>query len=200
MTSLQCTMAKIKTFIKDLPECVHIPTRATCYIHQIDGDDTLIEAAVVFLTLDPVPCICHIFGGSISSKERAAAHTRPHATLEFLHNLCRDIIRDHTLCSTLCSQFSQPIVCGSGVDIVFIQHINQLRECRSNIRTNFIFDTFDALLQRLFDNNSQVITSLTGRNLVQIHKHSDKRSLTIGCHQGNNLILNRLNTTRNLSS
>ena len=145
MTSLQCTMTKIKTFIKDFPECVHISTRATCYIYQIDGDNTLIKAAIVFLTLDPVPCIRHIFSSSVRSEEASTPHTCPHAAFELFHNLCRDIIRNHTFCGTLRCQLSQVIIFRIRMDIILIKNINQLRECRSNINTDFIFDTFDTL-------------------------------------------------------
>ena len=145
MTSLQCSMANIQSFIKDFPECVHIPTRATCYIHQIDGNNTLIEAAVVFLPLDPVSCICYIFSSPIRSKERTASHTCPHTAFELLHNLCRNIIRNHTFCGTLRCQLSQVIIFRIRMDIILIKNINQLRKCRSNIHTNFIFDTFDTL-------------------------------------------------------
>ena len=48
MAGLQCLVAESQALIKDLPELLEVAAGGKGYIHQIDGDNTLIEAAVVF--------------------------------------------------------------------------------------------------------------------------------------------------------
>ena len=67
MSSLQSAMAKIKTLIKDSPEFIEVLFRTTGHIYKIDGNHTLIKAAIIFLTLYPISCISNIFSSTVRS-------------------------------------------------------------------------------------------------------------------------------------
>ena len=66
MAGLQCLVAESQALVKDLPELLEVAAGGKGYIHQIDGDNTLIEAAVVFGLAG--------LGVHIGSQEAAAAH------------------------------------------------------------------------------------------------------------------------------
>ena len=51
------------------------------------------------------------------------------------------------------------------------------------------------LLEGFLNDKSKVLLFLFVFSLVKVHKHRYKRSLTVGCEQGNNLILNSLNAS-----
>ena len=46
MTAAQRAVAKLQTLLKNLPEAGHIALRRAGHIHQVDGDNALIETAV----------------------------------------------------------------------------------------------------------------------------------------------------------
>ena len=53
-------------------------------------------------------------------------------------------------------------------------------------------------MEHLLNHRCKVITELSFRYLIQIHKYRDKRCLAIRCHQRNHLILDHLDTTVDL--
>ena len=53
-------------------------------------------------------------------------------------------------------------------------------------------------MKHLLDHCCQIVPKLSLRHLIQIHKHRDKRSLSIGRHQRDDLILDHLHTAVNL--
>ena len=53
-------------------------------------------------------------------------------------------------------------------------------------------------MKHLLDNRYKILSCLTFRYLINIHKYCNKRCLSICCHKRDNLILNYLNTTVNL--
>ena len=63
--------------------------------------------------------------------------------------------------------------------------------------TLLILDTSDTLMKHLLDNRYKILSCLTFRYLINIHKYCNKRCLSICCHKRDNLVLNYLNTTVN---
>ena len=78
------------------------------------------------------------------------------------------------------------------MDIIFLKNVNKLREGWCDIYTFFVLNTKNTLVKHLFDNHSKVISCRTFLYFIKIHKYSNKRSLSICSHQGNNLILDNL--------
>ena len=78
------------------------------------------------------------------------------------------------------------------MDIVFIQHVNELRESRGNPYALFILHALHSLAEHFFDNHGQVLPGLSVRHFVQIHEHGDERSLSVAGHEGNELVLDGL--------
>jgi len=83
-------------------------------------------------------------------------------------------------------------------NIVLIQNINQLGEGRGNPNTLFVLYSLHSLAKYFFDNEGQILSSLSFRNFIQIHEHGHKGSLTVTGHERNQLVLNGLDTAPNL--
>ena len=79
------------------------------------------------------------------------------------------------------------------MDIIFFEYINQFRESRGNKYSFFVLYSLDSLMQHLLNDRCQVISGLSLRHFVEIHKHRDKRSLTVCGHKRDHLIFDRLN-------
>ena len=94
MPALQRTMAKLHPLVKDLPEFVHILAGGKADVHEVDRDDPLVKAAVVFRLAVFI---------DIGRQKAAAPHAGialPIAVLvylELLHDLFGNIIRYHAL-------------------------------------------------------------------------------------------------------
>ena len=114
--------------------------------------------------------------------------------LKLQHFLFGNIVRHHSLGGTFCCQLGEIPVLASLGHIVLLQNIDQLRECRCNVNTLFIFDAKDPLTQDFLCHKCKIIPHLSLRHLVQIHKYGNKRCLSIGGHQCNHLILDHLDT------
>ena len=119
-----------------------------------------------------------------------------HLVLE--HDFLGNIIRNHALGGTFSSQLRQIVVGVLVVDIVILQHVDQLREGRGDPDALFIFHALITLAQSLFYNKSQILLFLFVLCFVQIHEDGDERSLSVGGHQRDNLILNHLYAVFNL--
>ena len=81
------------------------------------------------------------------------------------------------------------------MDIILLKNVNKLRECRCNIDTLFILHALDSLVQHLLNDCSKIGSCLAFRHLIEIHKYGNKRRLSVGRHQRNNLILDHLYAT-----
>ena len=79
---------------------------------------------------------------------------------------------------------------------MLIQNINQLREGRGYINALVIFNALQTLTQNFFHNHSVFLQIRI--ILLQVQKQGNKRRLTIGGHQGIDLILNGLYATLQL--
>ena len=188
-------IAQVEPFVKDLPELVHVPTGGERHIHQINGDNALIEATVILrLTV-----FVHI-----GCQEGAAAHTGIAVSLAVLvhlqleHFLLADIIGHHPLCGAAGSKLRQVPVGRTLADIVLLQNIDKLRERRRDPNALFVLHTLITLQERLLDNQRKILLLALTAGFIQIHKHGDKGRLSVGGHQGDDLILNGLHTAANL--
>ena len=109
---LQCAVAQGQTLVEDFPELLKVALGGECHIHQIDGDNALIESAVVLGLAG--------LGVHIGGQEAAAAHAGVAVAfavfvhLELQHLLFGDIVGHHALCSALCGQLGQIIVGSAG--------------------------------------------------------------------------------------
>ena len=81
------------------------------------------------------------------------------------------------------------------MNVILFQHIDQLWKSRCDKYTFFILDTFDSLVKHFLNDCCKIGSRLSFRYLVQIHKYSNKWSLSIRCHQCDDLILDHLHTT-----
>ena len=101
VTEHQRTSAKLKSFIKYLPELIHILIWRAGNVHKVYCNNALIESAVIFRLAVFVKICC---------KEASAAHARVALTIailvyfKLLHFLFAYIVRNHSLCGTLCSK------------------------------------------------------------------------------------------------
>ena len=183
-------VAQLQPFVKNLPELIHVSLGGQRHIDQIDGYDALIETTVEFVVA------VFIFP---RAEVAAAAHDREAvAFLQLFHLLFRNVIRNHALGRAFGRQFGQIIIRRIFVDVVFFQHVDQLRESRRNPDALFVFNALIALLQRFLNDQRQVFFLLFVFRFVQIHEDGDKRRLTVGRHQGYDLILNGLHAFADL--
>ena len=195
MTATQGAMTELKTLLENLPELLHISVGRTCHIDQIDRHNTLVETAI-----ELVASVC-IALRILNGQERTASHTRVNiSVLHLLHDLCGNVIRNHALCSALCSKLRQMPILGILGDVVLVKHIDQLRECRGDPHALLVLDTLHTLNHHFLDDQSKVISRLSLRNLIEVHENSYKRSLTITGHQRDQLVLDRLNSALDLLS
>ena len=211
VTAHQRPVAEVQPLIEYLPELVHILSGGQGYIHQIHGDHALVEAAIVlglsrFVVLGPgdvVPAVT----GPVRRQEAAAAHAGVHIALArslslgelvLPHLLFADIVGNHPLGGALGGQLGQvPVRCPLP-DVFLLQHIDQLGEGRGDPHALFVLHALVALAQGLLNDHGQVLLLLLVPGLVQVHEDRDKRSLSIGCHQGHHLVLDGLHTPADL--
>ena len=186
----QGLVAKLETLVEDLPELIKIAAAGQGHVHQVDGDNALVEAAVIL----GLAVLVHVGG-----QEAAAAHAGEAMALAifvhlvFQHLLFADIVRHHALGGALGSQLGQVIVGLALVDVVVFQHVNQLGERGRDPDTGLVLDALIALAQHFLNDDGQVgLQALVVTGFVQIHEHGDERSLAVGGHQGDDLILDGL--------
>ena len=199
MPDPQGLVAELETFVHDFPEPVHVAVAGAGHIDQVDGDNALVEPAVVLVHARLV--VQGLFriaegtgiGKAVRGQEGTAAHAAIDIALEFPHHLGGNVVRHHPLGRAGSSQFGQFIVSAVFMDIVFIQNIDQFRERRGDPDTLFVLDTLHSLPQHLLDAHGEVFPGLTIFDFIQIHVYGHKRGLTVGCHQGDDLVLDRLN-------
>ena len=78
------------------------------------------------------------------------------------------------------------------MDIILFQHVNELRERRCDVDALFIFYSENPLVEHLLNDESQVIPCRAFLHLIQVHEHRNERRLTVGGHEGDDLILDDL--------
>ncbi len=198
VTTLQGTVAKLQPLLQYLPELrlvAGLLAGGAGSVHQVDGDNTLIETTIVL----GLAVFIHIRG-----QEAAATHTGVAVTiavfihLQLQHDLFADVIRNHPAGGAFCGQLGQIEIGRIGVDIIFLQNIYQLGEGGGDPYTLLIFYTLPALLQGLLNNQGQILLFLLIASLTQVQEHCDKGGLTVGGEQRDNLVLNGLHAAANL--
>ncbi len=115
---------------------------------------------------------------AVGSEEGAAAHAGVAVAVagrltcrEFvlLHLLLGDVVRDHALCRALCGELGEVEVRGILVDVVLLEHIDQLGEGRGDPDSLLVLDALVALAQRLLDDKGEVMLGLLVAGLSQVH-------------------------------
>ena len=198
MAGLQCFVAESQALVKDLPELLEVAAGGKGYIHQIDGDNTLVEAAVVFGLAG--------LGVHIGGQEAAAAHAGVAVALavfvhlQFQHLLFGDVVGHHAFGGALGGQLGQIIIRGAGADVVLLQHIDQLGEGGGDPHTGLVLHALIALTDGLLNNDGKVGLLLRVAGLAQVHEHGDERRLAVGGHQGDHLILDGLHAAVDLAA
>ena len=189
-------MAQLKALVKQLPELVKIAAAGQCHIHQIDRDNALIEAAVIFGLAVLV---------QIGGQEAAAPHAGKAMAfavgidLVLQHLLFADIVGHHPLGGALGGQLGQVVVGLALIDIVILQHIDELGECGGDPDAGLVLDALIALAEHLLNDDGEIrLQALVVTGLVQVHKDRDERCLTVGGHQCDDLILDRLHAALDL--
>ncbi len=84
------------------------------------------------------------------------------------------------------------------MDVVLIQHIDQLRESRGDPYALFVLHALHSLQQHLPDNGREVISCLPLRHLIEVHEHGHEGGLSVTGHEGNELVLDGLDTALDL--
>ena len=182
VTAHKCFKAQLQTLIQQLPELLLIAFGNNANLRQVQRNYALIEATFKFIvTVFILP----------GRQEAAAAHRGENiAFVVFTHLLSADVIGIHTLSAAFYCQTCNVIVLAALQAVMLIQNINQLREGRGYINALVIFNALQTLTQNFFHNHGVFLQIRI--ILLQIQKQGNKRRLTIGGHQGINLILNSL--------
>ena len=208
MAVLQGAVAQFQALIKNFPEFIRLTAGGQGHIRQVDGNNTLIEAAIVLrLARHIVLGVGHVVpasAGTVGGQKAAAAHAGKYIAvalgltlrqLVFLHLFFADIVRHHALCGTFGGQLGQVEIGGAFADIIIFQHIDQLGECGGDPNALFILNTLVALAEHFFHDNGKVrFQALVFARFVQVHEYRDERCLAVGGHQGNDLVLDGLHT------
>ena len=129
----------------------------------------------------------------IRCKEGTASHACIYITvLKLTHLLSGDVVGNHTLSRTFCRKNRKIPILAAFTHIILIKNIDKLRECGCDKHSLFILNSRDPLLKNLFYYERKIVTRLTLGNLIQIHKYSNKRSLSVRGHKSYHLILDHL--------
>ena len=192
----QGLVAQLEALVKNLPELIKIAAAGQGHVHQIDGDNTLVKAAIVLRLAVLV---------DIGGQEAAAAHAGEAVALAvlvdlvFQHLLLADVVGHHPLGGALGGELGQVVVGLTLIDVVVLQHVDELGEGGGDPDTGLVLDALVALAQHLLNDDGQVgLQALVVTGLVQVHKDRDERGLAVGGHQGDDLILDGLHTALDL--
>ena len=204
-------MAQVEPLVKNLPEAVKIAAGGQRHIDQVDGDDALVEAAVVFrfaVIVFGVGDIVPAVAAAVRREEAAAAHAGVHVAVAFglalgelilPHLLFADIVRHHALGGALGGQLGQVEIGRAFADVILLQHIDQLGERRGDPHAGFVLDALVALAQHLLDDDGKVgLEALVLARFTQVHEHRDERRLAVGGHEGDDLVLDGLHAALDL--
>ena len=196
-------VAQLQPLVKNLPELVQVTAGAERHVRQVDGHHALVEAAVVLvlarLVVAGVGDVAHPgVGEPVGGQEGAAAHAGVHVALQLQHFLGGDVVGHHAAGGTLGGQLGQVPVGGVLVDVVLLQHVDQLGEGGGDPHALLVLHALVALLQSLLDDEGQVLPLLLVLGLPQVHVHRDKGGLAVGGQQGQHLVLDGLDAPAHL--
>ena len=114
------------------------------------------------------------------------------------HLLFGDVVRHHALGGAAGGQLREVPVGGILVDVVLLEHVNELRERRRDPDALFVFHALIALAQRLLDDHGEVVALLLVFRLAEVHEHRHERGLAVRSQQRDDLILDRLHAAADL--
>ena len=211
VTAAQGAMAQLEALFEDVPELVLVPATGQRDVNQVDGHDALVEATVELglggIVVAGVGHVVIAVARAIRREEAAAPHAGVAIALALclaggklvlLHLLLGDVVGHHALGRALGGQLREVEVRGILVDIVILEHVDELGECRGDPDALLVLDTLVALAQRLLDNHGEVALLVLVASLVEIHEHGDEGSLTVGGHERDDLVLDGLDTALDL--
>ena len=188
MAAHQSLKAQLQPLIQQGPELLLVSTGQNTNLGQIQGDHALVEAA-----LKLVVAVLVLPG----RQEGAAAHGREHVALVvFPHLLGRDIVGVHPLSGALDGQLGDIVVLAALEAVVLIQHVDQLGEGGGDIHALLVLDALQTLAQHLFHDHGVLFQ--VGVALLEIEEQGDKGGLTVGGHEGVDLILDGLHAALEL--
>ena len=118
--------------------------------------------------------------------------------LELEHLLLGDVVRHHALGGAAGGQLREIPVGGILMDVVLLEHVNELRERRRDPHALLVFHALIALAQRLLDDHGEVMALLLVFRLSEIHEHRHERGLAVRGQQRDDLILDRLHAATDL--
>ena len=211
VTAHQCAVAQVQPLVENFPELVHFLAGGQRHIDKVQRHDALVEAAVILrLARLIVPGVGHIVpavAGGIRRQKAAAAHAGVDIAvarrlalreLELPHFLFGDIVRHHAARRALRSQPRQVEILRILVDVVLLEHIDELREGRGDPHALFVLHALIALTERLLDDDGKIMLLLRITRLAEVHEHRDERRLAIRCHERDDLILDGLHAALDL--
>ncbi len=149
----QGLVAQLEALVKNLPELIKIAAAGQGHVHQIDGDNALVKAAIVLRLAVLV---------DIGSQEAAAAHAGEAVALAvlvdlvFQHLLLADVVGHHPLGGALGGELGQVVVGLALIDVVVLQHVDELGEGGGDPDTGLVLDALVALAQHLLNDDGQV--------------------------------------------
>jgi hypothetical protein len=159
-------VAELEALVEYLPELVHVAAGGQGHVHQVEGDDALIEAAVVL-------GLAVRLGIDIGRQEGAAAHAGVAVAvavfvhLVFEHLLLGDIVGHHALGRALGGQLGEIVIGRVLVDVVLLEHVDELRERGSDPHARLVLDALIALVHGLLDDDCEVVLLLLVLSLVR---------------------------------
>ena len=143
MTAQQGAVAQLEALVEDFPELVHVLMRAQRDIGQVDGHNALVKATVVLglvrVIVQRVGDIVKAVARAVGCQEAAATHAGVAIAvagglalrqLELAHLLLGDVVGHHALGGALGSQLGQVEVRGILVNVIVLEYIDKLGECR----------------------------------------------------------------------
>ena len=211
MTAQQGTMAQLKALVEDLPELVHVLMRAQRDIGQVNGHNALVKTTIVLrlgrVVVQRVGNVVKAVARTVGRQEAATTHAGVAVAvagglalrqLELAHLLLGDVIGHHALGGALGGELGQVEVRGILVNVIVLEYIDKLGECRGNPHAGLVLNALVALTKRLLHNHGKVVLLLRRTGLVKIHKDRHERRLAIRGHKGHDLILDRLDAATDL--
>ena len=211
VTAAQGAVAELEALVEDLPELVHVAIGGEGNVRQVDGHDALVEAAVVLgLARLVVLGLGHVViavARAVRREERAAAHAGVHVAvalglalgeLVLAHLLLGDVVGHHALGGALGSHLGEVEVRVALVDVVLLEHVDELGEGGGDPDALLVLDALVALLEHLLDDEGEVVLLLCAAGLVEVHEDGDERRLAVGGHEGDNLVLDGLHAACDL--
>ena len=190
VTRLQCAVAKFQPLVEYAVELLHVVgTRTARHVHEVYGDDALIETSVIL----GLAVFVHV-----RSEEGAAAHAGVALTvavlvhLVFEHDLFADVIGDHAPCRAFRGKFGEVVVRAVLVNVALFENVYQFGESRSDVYAHFVLDALVTLAQHLLYDEREVLSLRAPARLAEVHEYGHERRLSVGREQGDELILYRL--------